>query len=281
MNTINYLDTDDSSGLIGHFIGTVKTSWWSTPMAETNGKETADWAQQTRLYWDVAVDDVLQEFGSTVPESITLVYTCGGGWWADGSGREARHEDGPSDEDVESGKAKPKLFRTDSTYGRLIALSVGKVGEWPNLDVMDDGDDVEVELVTLGKFLSEHRTPDPRDAKIWEGCQFEFRGLGRGWTNKQGQVMEARMKAYPVKFLGAVDVAATADAPAPDPGTPGLDQAWINAGADSGAVATLNALANAASSHTEFMKNAVLLPAVSGNEALLDVIGGQTNGPWS
>lgn len=280
MTTQDMLDTDDSSGLLGHFIGTVNTSWWSSPMAETNGKETADWAQDTRLYWDVSVDDALQEeYGGTVPESITLTFTCGKGWFADEKGREVRHEDDPSDEEVEAGTAKAKMFRGDSLYGKFINLCIGKTEIWSQMDVMDGGPDLEVDLVDVGKFLREHRTPDPRDAKVWEGIQFEFRGMGREWTNRAGEKVEARMKALPVRMVDSKDIT-TNETPAAAE-VPRLDSAWVDAGADVSTVTTLNALANAASSHNEFLKNAALLPAVSSNEGLLKVLEATTDGPWT
>lgn len=275
----NYLDTDDSSGLLGHFIGTVKTSWWSTPMAETNGEQTAEWAQETRLYWDVSVDDVLQEFGDTVPESLTLSFTCGKGWLADVAGREVRHKDAASDEEVEAGTAKPKLFRSDSVYGRFVAMIIGKFSDWGDQEILDDGGEIVVDLDAVSKFLTDHRTPDPRDAKVWEGIQWEFRGMGRSWTDRQGKEMPAHMKALPVRMLGANDVAETSS-----PDAPFIDNAadlWGAAGADVPTLSTLTALRNAASSHTEFMKNAALLPAVKDNEALLKVIEENTDGPWS
>lgn len=282
MSTVNLLDTDDSTGLLGHFIGTVQTSFWSTPMAETDGKETADWAQDTRLYWEVSIDDALQEdYGGTIPESLTLSFTCGKGWFADESGREIRHEDDASDAEIEAGTAKPKMIRGDSVYGKLIALCIGKINTWTQMNVMDSGPELEVDLVDVGKFLSEHRTPDPRDAKIWEGIQFEFRGLGRPWTNKKGETVEARMKALPVRMLGAKDVANKSEETTIADSESATVVRWRDAGADDATVATLAALANAASSHTEFMKNAALLPAVKSNEALLKVIEASTDGPWT
>lgn len=282
------LDPGEDFVRLGYFVGTVRKSFWSTPAAETEGKATGDYATKTRLYWSVDVDDVQQDLDEA-PENITVQITIGNGWYADESGRHVRHEDAPSDEEIiaAQGRLKPKKFSPSSTYGQYLSNVTGVKNGYraKEIRILDGGPELQVALKDVGEFLRAHGRTDARDASVWEGFQFQFRGVGFVYDTKDPKpddelfmnVVPVACTGYPDSSVepGTAPAASGASSPAAD-GTgeaPQSPQGFVlaaarAAGADEATLTTLSKLAHAASSHAEFMGNAMLLPAVKDNEAV-------------
>lgn len=281
MSNINYFDTDDSQGLLGHFIGKVGPSFWSSTLAESKGEQSWQGADKTKLFWNVGVEDVLQDgYEGVVPPAVTVNMGIGNGWWADETGLIVRHEDDPGDEAVEAGTAKPKLFKSSSLYGMFLDLVAGKAQayrtEMGAAVVLDGGPDVEYGLNKLAAYMREHRFQDTRDATIWNDLLFEFRGLGLKYRNQEG---DPRMKPYPVRFLGVGEVTESIKAPAAS-NTEDDAKVWVDFGASASTAATLVQLSRAATSHAEFARNALMLAEVKDDEKLSEAVADENNGRW-
>lgn len=245
-------DTDDSSGLLHHFIGTVTESVWTTDSQRQDPNKPF-------LQWNVTIDDALQEnFEGVTPETLLVNVSCGNGWTEDEEGLTVQHKD------------NLEMFKGSSAYGRIIGLVAGKESDYGSqAKVMDgDGDIGKVDLRGVGKYMGSHGFEDPRVAAIWVGLTFEFRGIGFVYRNQTG---DPYAQALPVRFVGE-----NAGAEAPKAGkskaaakverdTVGV---WTSNGADEETANTLNDLANSAKNHSEFAKNALVLPAVQGSEDL-------------
>jgi hypothetical protein len=277
----NYMDTDDSAPLLGHFIGQTNLSFWSTPDEESKGKADYENSDQYKLYWNVNVLDILQDYSGEDVKSVNLSFGIGKDWMplaADPN--QIRHKDDPGDEAVEAGDAKPILFRTTSGLGTLLALISGKLKTWETDEpavVMDEGGPLDVNMRQLGRHFNDNEIYDSRDCTIWEGLIFEYRGIGL----KYGQ-RKPRMSPKPVRWLpefsGATDLSKLSEAR--DTGAAPDTQTWVEAGADDATAATLEALAQRSKSHAAFAKNAALLPAVKDNETLMAAVMDETNGNW-
>lgn len=289
------MDPGDDFVRLGYFIGTVRNSFWSTPAAESEGKASGDWAMTTRLYWSVDVDDVLQDVDDA-PENITVSLTIGKGWYADEAGRHVRHEDAPTDEEIiaAAGKLKPKRFSPSSLFGQVLGNIQGSRTGYSakgGVRVLDGGPDLEINLSDLGKWFRDHGLRDSRDASIFNGCQFMFRGVGFVYDSDNPKPdADLFMTVVPVALCGVPSgdtagngagtnpvsvspgpvASPTTGVPASAPTTPqgGFLASLKAAGADEATLTVLAKLSTAASSHAEFAGNALLLPAVKDNEAL-------------
>jgi hypothetical protein len=283
---INTLDPDESQDLLCHFIGTIEQGIWSTPLqqAPADNKPDFEGADDLRLYHVVRIDDVLQsDYDGNIPATLTTPWTIGSGWWAEDNGRFAHHNEDAPDEEIERGDAQPRKFKVTSLWGsflKMIATGDGYDNERRDVIVMDNDGEVEYDLTPLYDYLVANDLVDTRDASILNGCQFEYRGLGLKY---KGSDFAVRVRPYPVKFLGvdgdvsmgSGDSNRPAEVPsinvAADPST------WVQLGATDQLADTLVKLANAASSHTAFSKNALLLPEVKEDEGLQEGILNEAN----
>ena len=300
INPNDTLDTGDDFIPLGWFTGTVKESFWSTPMAESDGKQTEEWALKTRLYWLVEVESIDQpEFEGDI-ESTTLAWGVGKAWEFDESGRYAIHPDQPALEDIIAGRSKNKVFSPSSMYGMILDMATGKIDGYDGssnlkeLRVLDGGPPIEYDMVSVGQYLRANQLVDSRDATIWKGLKFLFRGCGMIYRNTEDPD-NVRMTAVPVALCGvpspaaaAVPPAATAaleptpapipaaapaaaPAPAQAPQVAGQDPRAASlaaieaAGADELTMTVLRKLAENAANAGEFTRNASVLPAVAQN----------------
>lgn len=240
-------DTDESSGLLTHFVGTVKESVWTTDAQKEDPNAPF-------LQWNVTVDDVLQEsFQGTVPESLLVNITIGKGWVEDETGETVEHKD------------NLEMFKASSAYGKIIGLVAGKSDSYgSNAKAMDGDGDIKVDLTGVAKYMAANGYDDPRVSSIWNGLTFEFRGIGFVYRSTQG---EPYAQSLPVRLVdGAAPTPKKAKAaPKATLDTVGV---WTSNGADEATANTLNDLANSAKNHADFARQALVLPEVTASDDL-------------
>lgn len=255
-------ETDDSTGLLGHYIGTIESSVWTTD------SQRAD-PNKPFLSWHTTVHDVLQDnFEGTVPESIIVNVSIGNGWTEDEDGLTVEHKD------------NLEMFKASSAYGKIIGLVSGKASDYGSQAVVKDGDgDYKVDFRGLGKYMADKGFDDPRSSNIWEGLTFEFRGIGFKFRGQSDD--EVYQLSLPVRFLAnGYEGAVTKTASTPKASKAAAKQkeavdtvpTWQGAGADDDLSNVLNDLVNSAASHTEFARNALLLDGVKENDTLRDAV---------
>jgi hypothetical protein len=258
-------ETDDSTGLLGHFIGTITSSIWTTDSTRQDPNKPF-------LQWDVEVVDVLQEnYTGKVPDDLTINVSIGNGWTEDEEGQTVEHKDG-----LES-------FKGSTSYGKIISLVAGKVNDYGSNAVPMDGDGkVTADLSGVAKHMQANGFDDPRVASIWTGLTLEFRGIGFKY---RGSTDDPFQNILPVGLAGVDDdhkpaakatKAAAKAAPKEPADTVGV---WAGAGADDDTANTLNDLANSAKNHSEFAKNALLLDVVKESDQLRDAVMDSANFP--
>ena len=268
--------TDESSGLLTHFIGTVKDSVWSTFFAETEGKTTGDFANETLLFWHVTIDDVLQgnyEASGTPPESISTSFGIGKGWLVDPENPDLIEH--PDDTATFS-----KKFHANSGMGKFVDLVAGKYSKYDGALTLDgDGEVAQVDLTGVRRVHAERGVKTLRQASIWNGLIFEFRGLGYPRQDKQAP----RARAMPVHFMGVSgeaqvtpqsggqSISTAASNGALGDSAPAVEQ-WKAAGADEATVAMLMKLWETSSDPTSFIGNASLLPGVKSSDDLAKAV---------
>lgn len=244
-------DTDDSSGLLSHFIGTVNESVWTTDSQRQDPNKPF-------MSWQVTVDDILQEnFAGTAPETLTVNISIGNGWVEDETGATVEHKDG-----LES-------FKSQSAYGRIIGIVAGKADDYGAQAVVKDGDgEVDVDLADVAKYMNANGYDDPRVSAIWTGFQFEFRGIGFKFRDQSLEDVFANV--LPVKVVNVPGDTPKAAKPKGGKAKAQRDTVgvWTSNGADDETASTLNDLANKAGNHAEFAREALVLPAVQGNDDL-------------
>lgn len=246
-------ETDDSTGLLAHFVGTVQKSVWTTDSQRQDPNKPF-------LSWLLSVDDILQEnFEGTVPEGVTTNISIGNGWTEDEEGNTVEHKDGVT------------AFKSSSVYGKIIGLVAGKQDTYgSNVVVKDGGPEIEVDLSGVAKYMQANGFDDPRVANIWEGLQFEFRGIGFRYRDTKsdddvfGNVLPVRLVGENAEVKSGGTVTATKSEPVVRD-TVGV---WTSNGADEETANTLNDLANASPTHATFRKQALVLPAVKDNADL-------------
>lgn len=261
--------TREAGGLLGHFIGQVKKSEW-----DTNARFTGGDGKNTLLFWEVEVRDILQESWDKVPpESITVAIGIGSGWNADVDGYTVEFQDDPTVEE----------FVNTSLYGKMVNLVAGEADTYPGAVVMDGGPELDVEFTGVAEYMAEHGYDDPRDARIWTGMVFEFRGVGFKYRN----VDQMRMKAVPARFVGVEEVdsddSAQTNEPAEAPEATGADTTalWSEAGASDDLAGTLAQLVRTSGSHSQFARNALVLDEVKSSDKVKAAVMDEANGPWS
>lgn len=242
-------DVDDSTGLLGHYIGTITNSKWTTDSQKSDPNAPF-------LLWNVEVHDILQEnFQGEVPADTKVQITIGKGWVEDEDGVTVEHKEGL------------EMFKSSSAYGKIISLVSGKSENYGNNAVVLDGDGpVAIDFKPVAKHMADKGFDDPRNSKIWEGLTFEFRGIGFKYKNADN---DPYMLTLPVRLADpSGTTAAEVKQEAAARNYVNTQEIWTAAGATPDVAETLDELANAAKTHTAFMKDALLLPEVKESETL-------------
>lgn len=285
-------DPDESQQLLGHYRGTVLESFWSTDRVQSKGKANYDGADTTKLFWLTSIDEVLQYgYNKLVPEANTIKFGVGEKWIPNEDGTRIEHEDAASDEEIAAGNAKPVPFGGGSLYGKFLGLVNNKYTSYftdspvdPMVDepkVLDDGPEPEYQLYGARAKLQQLGRNDPREAGIWVGFQWEFRGLGFWYrsTKRPG------FGVVPVTYVGFNE-----DTPSVAPGAPEQAGSVVDAAdvaarlpgdTEPGLVEQLAKLVSVSASHTEFMKQALVITEVKGDDAIKAAVMDSENGPWA
>jgi hypothetical protein len=277
---------DESSGLLTHFVGRVRTGFWSNFFAETEGKATADYAHDTLWFAHVDVLDVLQEnyetSGAPV-ESVQVSLGIGKGWHVDPNNPNLiEHEDDTPD--------YQKKIRADSAYMRFVYIVGGKNSTYENAIVLDGDGPFECDLTGVRAVHAQRGVTTMKDATVWDNLVFEYRGLGFKYRSDD----KPRARAYPVRYLGYDDSEVpdisklngsvgsvsgnstpnSASGPRAALGTvpPEVVNEWTTAGASGPTVATLTRLWDSSPTVEHFIGNAGMLPDVKANEALAKAV---------
>lgn len=283
MSTDDLYAGDDSSGLLTHFVGRVKTGVWSTFFAETEGKASGDFAHNTLLFWHCDILDILQanyESSGTPVETILTNFGIGNGWHQDPDNPNlVEHED-----DTEDYKKK---FHGSSALMKFVYLISGQASTYEGAIPLDgDGQLPKPDLQGVRKVHAEKGVKTLRDATIWNGLIFEFRGIGFKTRNNP----DPRAKPLPVRYMGydesdlpdlsklsgASGTSTNNSAGAPQSALGSVPTAvafeWSQAGASDPTVALLTKLWERSPSIDHFVANAGMLPDVKGNEALATAV---------
>lgn len=291
------MDTDDSQQLLGWFAGTVLESIWSSSRVESEGKYSGDGADTTKLYWHTRIDDVFQEYDKMVPPTMTISMGIGEKWhWDPENKHLVRHEDDPGDEAIEAGRGKPILFKGSSLYGKFLGLCTGKYDSYytqtpidplvDDLVVLDDGPPLEYDMTGVAaNFRERGIEADSRDASLWVGQRFLFRGTGFVYRQTKGT---PPFRATPFAWLGydpnASDSAVSSPENASTGGVtvvPAQVALALPEGTSDDVVATVTQLVNSASSHTQFMRNALKLDEIKGDADIKAKVMDADAGPWA
>jgi hypothetical protein len=262
---------DDSTGLLGHYVGTVEESFAGTNAQYQEGNVV-------RLTWETSVDDVLQEdYDGEIPPSITRNITLGDGWDVNDDGI-LFHED--DEARVEKGLA-PRDFKTSSFYGSLLAIIAGEKDDYSGrYEVADGGDDeLDLDLSGVKKYFEDTYGSldkvDSGDPKIWLGFTFEFRTVHyemRGNPDGFNRTLPVRVVSTPAGAKKATRKKGAKSEPVNFP--------WEEYGASGEVAAQLASLLNTARTESEFVQKALNVPGVSDNETLMAVLVSD-EGPWS
>lgn len=260
---------DEGSGLLGHFVGTVTEAFWSNLAAETEGKVTGEGSDTTKLFMHVKVDDILQQdFNGTPPETMLVSLGIGGKWWP--------HPDDPSlveHEDDSPDNERPIKFKNSSGYGKLLSAVAGHDDALGSYKILDGGGNVDITMKGVADYFRKHKFMDARDAKIWVGLTFEWRGLGFPY----GKDKYGGSKPFPTRFIGVDAGEQTFKHPAQPEASPESGSVWRE-WTDAPTAKTLDALVKSSNgSHEDFVKNAMLLPAVKSNDALAAAVQDESN----
>lgn len=267
---------DTSTGFLVHFKGTVKRSWWSDLATETDGKVNGDGAEATQLFWQVEIDDVLQDdYSGKVPDDgVRINFGVGKGWLIDPDREHVvEHEDDDPDAD------RLPRFRASSAYGRLLQAALGTEDPFGKYRVDDGGEDPGAPnwegMKAHMKRLDVSSPDDLRDCTIWEDCTFEFRGLS--FPFGRGEVKWGRAKPYPFFYLGDDnETVENTAAGSPEPAT--QESKWYQWTNDGSITAQLDKLERLAKGdHAKFVKNASALPAVKSDDDLRAAIEDSAN----
>lgn len=292
---VDYFNPDDRQGLLGWYSGTVIESFWSTDRVQSKGKATWDGADDSKLFWLVRIDDVHQDYDQMVPPTMSAKMSIGKKWLPNEDGTFVEHEDAASDEEVAAGTAKPLYIKGSSMYGKFLGLTNGNYESYytqtpvdPMVDepvVLDDGPEPDYDLTGVRQEMNRLGRKDPRRADIWVGFQFEFRGLGFKYRQTKGT---PGMNAVPVRFLGFdpeahIDGSGAAGEAQSSNGS--VDPASVSLSlpddTEAGLVDDIVKLVEVSSSHTEFMKQALVLDGVKTNNGVKSAVMDAENGPWS
>ncbi len=275
-------ETDDSSGFLSAFNGTVKETWFGTDPRYNNGETTI-------LFWNTSVDEVLEERDGEIPEELPLSLPVGSGW---------ESEDGAT---VEHIKGKDK-FHASSVLGKLVDAVMGTVANYGNNASRTDGEELVVDLGNLSEILPDRG--EPTQADVWKDLRFEFREIlfdfGPDKQKKDGSHITSR-RTLPVKFLGLAGDEKPKQAAKPNTATKvaeakkkAADKAKAKAAEGSSEEAgpldfvddeavreQLVVLLKESPDYDTFVNAALEVPEVGGDDKLLAVLLDEQSGPWA
>lgn len=186
---------DDSSGLLNHFVGRVKRSFWSTMFAVTEGQANQDFAHNTMLFWQNDVLDILQaNYSASGPptESQLSSFGVGNGW--------LQLADDPNvvfHEDDDEGEGL-KLFHSNTALMKFVHIVSGKNTTYEKAVPLDGDGDFTVDLSGVRAIHAQKGVKTLRDATIWENMIFEYRGLG--FPTRRNP--DPSPRTMPIRFLG-------------------------------------------------------------------------------
>lgn len=272
---------DDSPDFLSDFVGTVKLSFWDTPVGQAlvDGREvpTFDNADRPQMYWQVTVDDITQEGWDKDQASIPVTFSIGGGWQLLENGTLV-HEDDTAE--------KKRGFKPTSRYGQFLGLCFGREDEYKDIDKTDNvSKPVEYDMSSAAKFVR-NEVGNPRDAEKWIGSQWRFRGLGTQMRNVR--LRDVRIRPYPVAYLGTngenggggsegVQESGQESVGSLDPA---VVAQLLPANTTPETVETLTKLIEVSNSHTAFLRQALVIPEVRSNDDLSKAISDEAGGPW-
>jgi hypothetical protein len=281
---VNLMDPEETDNSLGWFTGTVIEDFFSTPAEESGGKATFQGADRWTRYWKVKIEDVHQDWDYDLPENniITVQFSLGGENWfpTDESNTAVRHKE-------DTGEGRPRTFDLKSKMGQLLGLINGKRQAWKadEVIVMDGGDvEVEYDMTPCAAYFAEQEFTDPRQAGIFNGTRWLFRGLGMKYNPRKGETeRDVRSKPHPVQFLGTSDT--PLEPTATKPGGPEVDQGILSEilfGADTDlwiteeVVENVAQLLRTATNHSQFARN-----VIAAYPELQPVAMDKANGLWS
>jgi hypothetical protein len=186
MTSTDAWGTDQSSGFLRHFAGTVKEPYFGTNPQINEG-------QTLLLTWPTTIDESLQEgFDEKVGEEETLLFSCGKDWETPDGGETAVHRSGND----------AKQFHASSAMGMLIDAIIGRVENYGENASRPDNEELEVDMADLADVLRSRGVPT--EAAVWDGLRFEFAEVLVDYgpdKKNEGQRIQSK-RAMPVKFLG-------------------------------------------------------------------------------
>jgi hypothetical protein len=190
---------------------------------------------------------------------------------------------------------KLKGFKSSTRYGQLLGLIMGAEDEYRDVDKTDDFGPIDYDFKGAAAYIKS-TGKSSRDATVWQGTSWVFRGVAtimrRQGTSEARLLRDARLRIVPVMFLGAngevqdkgssrgqAAVASTPNSTAPISAEAVADT--LPPGTDPALVENLVRLLGVSSSHTEFMRNAVGLEGVKGDNDVTARVMDEADGPWS
>lgn len=207
---------DDTTGLLTHFVGRVKRSFWSTLFAVTEGQAAQDFAHNTMLFWQNDVLDILQaNYSASGPpvESVITSLGIGNGWHQTADEPALVYNEDDQDDQV-------KRFHETTAFMKFVLILSGQKSTYEKAVVLDgDGELGPVDLAGIRAVHAKNGVTTLRDARIWENMVFEFRGLG--FPNRSNP--DPKPRALPVRFLG-VDESETPELTYTDSRSPAATQ---------------------------------------------------------
>lgn len=176
--------TDESSGFLRHFTGTVKDPFFGTNPKIGDGRTLL-------LHWPVTIEEVQQDgLEDQVGEEETILFSCGKDWETPDGGETAVHSSGNTS----------KLFHASSAMGMLIDAILGKVANYGENASRTDGDEL---VVDMGDAISMLRSRGAAtDAATWDGLRWQFAEVLVDYgKDKEGEPIVSK-RALPIKYLG-------------------------------------------------------------------------------
>lgn len=276
--TEDLLNPDDSIQKLFDYEFTVKNSFWSSHLLQSENPDMAsrEGADRLKLFWHVNIDKIHQpDYDGEVPETKVMSYGIGSGWTPDPSDPAVVvHENDPSPSQREEGRKLvrfrgpgPKNLEGVSGLGRILALITGQVSRYETENgectPLDGGGPVDYAMTSAAHYLRSKGFSNPRDARIWIGTRWRSRGLHFDYGGF------SVTSPWPTAFLGASD-----DVAAGVPTVKDFDQLAAEvAGAlppstSPDLVERIAKLVEVSSSFSLFVKNALKLSEVSEDEEL-------------
>lgn len=178
--------TDQSSGFLNDFDGTITDAYFGTSPTYNNGTSLL-------LHMVVQVDERHQE-GFEEIEEVTQQYPVGSNWITEDGGRTAQHMSGNAN----------KRFHATSLYGKILDEITGATKGYGNATMADGGGAVVTAMTDASDVLRGRGMPTL--AEVWKGLRFRFAEVVFDYgVNRQTQEKMVSRRAMPVEFLGVAE----------------------------------------------------------------------------